>query len=236
MGKKKEKEQQSTQVAVIMPDIFKDVDFTTLNASITALATHNGALSDKDKEFAVQTIATWEDSVISRLNLKATEASNLLQALDTSVSSVWYLSEDEFEALVVASGTESFYETYLDAIEELEALKAAKPEQPVVDLDTTLEEQLVAKRDYELAYQKSTIQINRAERNVQSTMKSLKVAMNQNDSIKELVVRVRKYQRNVNKFKNECTEKSQLAKISVTISSQEIRDALKDLLNFSIAI
>lgn len=237
MSKKEKVTNQTTQVTVVMPDVFQNVDFNTLNNSITALATYNGTLSDKDKEFAVETISTWERSVVTKLNVKKEEAQGLLYSLDASNPSISScFPEEDFEALIAATKTDALYQIYLDKIEQLKYLKSTSPETPMVDLTTTLEQQLIDRRDYQFECQKNCIAINKAEREAANAMKALKVEMNKNDDIKELITRVKKYQRNVSKFKNECAEKSQLAKISVTISSMEIRQALKELLNFSVTI
>ena len=65
---------------------------------------------------------------------------------------------------------------------------------------------------------------------------ALKKEINKHDIVKDFIKKAGRYQKNINKFKKECREKGQLAKISISVSNTEVRDALKELLAFSVNV
>lgn len=227
---------QTTEMAIIMPDIFNGLDFSKLNKTITALATHNGDLTVQEKEFAVKTIEEWETGIIGELGNKEAEAYTILDVLSTSPRYSGYYDEDFLERMVEATGLQASYQKFLDAKAAYEYLTKNAPQYPVEDLSLTLEESLKQKNDFKLEQAKHKIQASKLERNASVAFSQLKEELNAQDSVKELIKRITKFKRNVSKLKRECTEKSQLAKINVTINSSEIREALAELMNFSISI
>lgn len=230
------KDKQTTQVATIMPNIFGDIDFSTLNKTIIALGNSSKQLGEKEKEFAIEAINTWEYSIIERLRDKEQEANIYIEFLDINSRcfAPFELSKENIELLIEAVGLQDLYQEYLDKMREYESLSC--PEEPVIDLSTTLMEQMKARTDYELqrkVWDTTKTKLNREAYNI---MRKIKVEMNNKPEVQELLARLKKYKRNVSKFRNECVEKSQLAKINVTISSDEVRESLKELLNFSVTI
>lgn len=231
--------EETTQVATLMPDIFKDIDFTALNSTITALGNSNKELSDKEKEFAVEAIATWEESVINRIQDKKREAQCYLNTLNIDSSTLCHydMKEEEFRALIDATGLQSLYEDYLYKIDTLEMHKVEAPEYPVIDeLNMTLKEQLTLKKDYELANAIYNKEHEKLRRDAYNAMRKIKVELNKDERIQEMVKRLKKYEKNTSTFINQCKEKSQLAKISISITSENVRNSLKKLMNFSISI
>lgn len=227
----------NTQVATIMPDIFGDIDFSALNSVISKLGTSSVTLKDSEKEFAVNAINTWEQTVIEKLREKENDAITWLNFLDMN-SSYCYTSIEEAEVLDLAdaTGTRHLYEEYLAKVEEIKVLNANRPEAPINNVNDTLIEQITAKRDYEFNCQVYNISLNKLNREASNLFKKFKKELNEKEEIKELIVRLKKYKRNASKFRRECTEKSQLAKINVSIESESVKDSLRDLLNFSVTI
>lgn len=228
-----------TQVATLMPDIFKDIDFSALNNTITALGNSSKELSDKEKEFAVEAIGTWETSVINRINDKKKEANDFLLSLNVNASTLcpYGMPSNEFEALIEATGLQALYEDYLNKVDIVDLHTTTCPMYPEIDeLNTTLKEQLTLRKDYELAHQIYTKEHDKLKRDAYNAMVKLKVELNKDERVQELVKRLKKYEKNVSTFVNQCKEKSQLAKISVSIASEDVRESLKELMNFSISI
>lgn len=228
--------EQTTQIATIMPNIFGDIDFSTLNKTITALGNGSGDLSDKEKELAVEAVNTWQESVINRLKDKEDEANCYIDFLNVNYNrfAPWQMDQYSVEMLIEAAGLQDMYQEYLDKMDEYTNLP--QPERPVIDTSTTLMEQMKARTDYDLEYQVWLTKRQKIEREAYNIMRKLKIELNKLPEIQELLLRMKKYKRNVSKFKNQCIEKSQLAKINVSISSEEVRNSLRDLLNFSINI
>lgn len=228
--------EQTTQVATIMPNIFGDIDFTTLNKTITALGNSSNQLSEKEKGYAIEAISTWESSVIHRLADKEQEANTYIDFLNVNSNcfSPYNMPKEDIELLIEAVGLQDLYQEYVAKMEEWNSLPT--PEEPVIDLTMTLMEQMEIRTDYELQRKVWETTRTKLSREAYNLMRKLKIELNNKPEIQELLVRMKKYKRNVSKFKNECVEKSQLAKINVTISSEEVKDSLRDLLNFSVTI
>lgn len=230
---------EETQVATLMPDVFKDIDFSALNKTITALGSSSKQLDEKEKKVAIEAINTWEESVIERIKEKRYEANQFLNTLsiDSNTMCSYGTQDEEFEQLVYAVGLQALYEDYLHKVDAIEMHKTGRPEYPEIDeLNMPLKEQLIVKKDYELAltiYNKEQDKLKRAAYNA---MHKLKVELNTNEKVQELIRRLKKYEKNTSTFINQCKEKSQLAKISVSITSEDVRDTLKELLNFSVSI
>lgn len=230
---------EETQVAILMPDVFKDIDFSALNKTITALGSSSKQLDEKEKKVAIEAINTWEGSVIERIQEKKYEASQFLNTLNTESNTMcsYGTQDEEFEHLVNAVGLQALYEDYLNRVDAIEMHKTEAPEYPEIDeLNMTLKDQLIIKKDYELASVIYNKEHDKLKRDAYNAMHKLKVELNKDERVQELVKRLRKYEKNTSTFINQCKEKSQLAKISVSITSESVRDSLKELLNFSISI
>lgn len=229
----------NTQVATLMPDIFADIDFSALNSTITNLGANNKELSKEEKKFAVEAIDSWEEIVIKRLNERAYEARMYIASLDINSGTLCHynMSQADFENLVDAVGLRHLYEDYLNKIDIMDAHKLEAPEPPIIDeLNMTLKDQLTLRRDYELAYQIHSKERDKLQKEAYNAMRKLKIELNKDERVQELIKRMSNYERKVNTFVNQCKEKSQLAKISVSIDSEKVRDSLKELMNFSINI
>lgn len=231
--------EETTQVATLMPDVFKDIDFSSLNKTITALGSSSKQLDEKEKKTAVEAIKAWEESVIERIKEKKYEATQFLNTLNIESNTMcsYGTQDEEFETLVNAVGLQALYEDYLHKVDAIEMHKTETPEYPEIDeLNTTLKDQLTARKDYELALTIYNKEHDKLKRDAYNAMRKLKVELNTDERVQELVKRLKKYEKNTSTFINQCKEKSQLAKISVSITSESVRNSLKELLNFSISI
>ena len=147
-----------------------------------------------------------------------------------------YLEEENIEDLVAAIGLQDVLQVFKDKMNEIRIFNTTMPQEPIIDLGTTLQEQLTKKSEYELQREIFNTTKLKLEREACNALKKFKEELNKKPEIKEFIARLNKYKRNVSKFRNECSEKSQLAKINVSISSTEVKESLKDLLQFSITI
>lgn len=227
---------QTNAVAVIMPNLFQDINFTGLDTAIQALGNSSNQLSDNEKQNAVGIIDNWEKNVINRLELKQQDADRFLSTLNVQDNAI-YIETDELEAIVnaVGSGAIIAYDTMRAKKYDLDDVIADKPEKFIPDLDTTTEEKLTQDCAFELETQKYTIRVAKARNEAVRAIKNLKIELNKDPNITELASRLAKFKRNIRKFTLDCKEKSELAKINVTISSDDVRTALKELLDFSVS-
>jgi hypothetical protein len=237
-------ESKESALAKALPGIFKNIDFEGLNGAIEVLGNKSGELTAEEKTAAGTILGEWNKNVIDRLEMHKDEMSLIVtffnggsgtyRRYDGSYAIANELfSDDQIEQMAEAAGTVPEFEAWMLAKEEHKNAHNTKPYAPLVDEEMTRMETLKAEGDYNLEYQRwdiRRIKAMRAEENARSTFLR---ATREHDQIRELIKQAEKQRRNTGKMINECNTKTSLAKLNIAISSQGIRDALKDLLNFT---
>lgn len=240
MSNKNEVAKSTISELVVFNDMFGDVDFSTLNASIKTLAENNSDLSDEEKVDAKSIIREWEDNVIKRLGDRAKDVDMFLN-FTKGKESYYYddrnledeLGIDGLALLASKTGTTEELEKYVQAKEDLETVKFSKPDEPIDDVTLSFEQRELQNSEFSLEETKYKIAKQKAIRKVAVTKRDWLKAMMSNEEMRKMVKEVTSYKRKLTRFKSECKAKSQNARLSISISSKEIRDALKDLLNFA---
>ena len=234
----------STQnTELIIPEFFGVVNFDQLNHVIEKLGQSRQNLSQEDKKFALDAIQTWEESVIKKLEYKSKEAENLLKCFEINTnynmitSNGKEMSENEtFLQIIEAIDAKAEFDEYMTAVRVAYTHKNSRPIQDTDDLNTTIEKSIENAAAYQAAYSKHDVidASNTAKVRKAAAVLSQKFATD--ERVQELVTRLRRFKSNVDKFSIECTEKSQLAKLNVTINDDNVRDAIQELLDFTINI
>lgn len=227
----------------VFNDLFGDVDFSTLNGSVEALANASSELGDEEKKAATNILHEWEYNVLERLEDRKTDVENFLNFLNgKEFYSYRYDSfEDEIgiDALAEMSQktkTTKEFKAYVNAREAYESFKLNAPEEPIDDVTLSYEQKELERREYELLRTKFEIGKKKASRKITLTRRVWLKALVSKEEIKELMRSLTSYKRKLNKFKGDCKAKSQNARLNVAISSKEAREAIKDLLDFAIEI
>jgi hypothetical protein len=96
-----------------------------------------------------------------------------------------------------------------------------------------MHEKIVAEHDYELACAEVEIQHRALFAEQAACLKKLRTELNKKPEIKELKQRLSAYSRNARKMLVECDEKAQLAKLNISINDGGVKDALRELIDFS---
>jgi hypothetical protein len=218
-----------------LSNFFSDIDFASLSGAIQKMADNNTQLTEKEKEMSLGIIDQWERDVIDAIDEKRTESNKYVNTLSISCNDI-YIPDEEFEMIVAATHTEDLYKKYLDLKEKAVDVANEQPESYQEDLSDTVEDVIRKRQDNELAYQRHNIKLRKANNERDNALLNLKKEMNGNDLVKDFIKKAGRYDRNITKFKKQCREKSQLAKISVSISNDEVQKALKDMLSFSVKI
>jgi len=232
------------KAAMALPELFSDFNFEDLNKSIEVLANTNRDLSEDEKQSAVVIVEDWEQNVIQRLNDHKENLSAFVEYLDLDnlyESNRYYhrneyeLDEDQRKELAAQTGTVAELQVFIDAQDELRIFKNTRPdpEDLADDLESSLEDRITARKDAEKDMAIWETKVQRLERKERKAMLAWKRALRENPDIQKLLAYVRKYKRNMSKFTNECTSKSQLARLNISISSEETRTALRELLEFA---
>jgi hypothetical protein len=223
-------------------DVFGDIDFSKLNSVIEALAGKGEKLSMEEKKSALEIIDSWEEDIINSLRIREQEMKQFLNYFDIDKYNQWYhdsskrvLSFEQEATLAEKTETKEYFEKLCTAKAALDLLKKEAPEElEPTSLDQTVEDRLQKEADFKLQKAKYQINLDQAKRKCRNAEKVWLSAMNQNSYIKDILFKAKSYQRNLQKFTQECSNKSNLAKLNITINSAEVRDSLKELLNFKI--
>ena len=228
---------------VIFNDLFGDIDFSTLNGSIESLAKASGTLGEDEKRAATDILHQWEENVLERLEDRKSDIENFLNFLAGREHYGYryeYLEDemgmDAFADLSKKTKTMKEFKSYLEAKEAFETFLLNAPEEPVDDVTVSYEDKELERREYELLRTKYEIGKKKASRKIILTRRTWIKALVANEEVRKLMGNLASYKRKLNKFKGDCKAKSQNARLNVAISSQEVREAIKELLDFAIEI
>lgn len=235
----------------ILPSLFPNVNFGDLDAAISSLANHNGDLTKEEKDCGVQLMDQWKTMVIQTIHTKNNFISNMLAWFDPSRSHYGYYDpngrydylnrngafemtlEDEAR-LADQTTTVELYQSYRTAVDQYMDLKDAKPEEPFFDPEVAYT--AVDKLEISNAFKINETKWNNA---MQKSMKVLRTrraqwitAVRQDDNVKNMISQMVKFQRTVQSLQRDCEGKAQLAKMNIMIGNAEIRNSLREVLNF----
>ena len=212
-------------------ELFKDIDFSGLNAVIDNIATYSHELQETEKELANDIIDEWQKSVIARLQERGNEMRRFLQFFEINECSDPLFIEIG-EELAVKTGTESLFKNVMDAIKTYKATQSSKPEKPITDLETTLDTELTSTSSYKLETKKHEINLEKDRQLLRKAERKWKNELTEHDEVKALIQKATQYQRKLTTFRFDCEDKGQLAKLNVSISNQDVRNSLKELIEF----
>jgi hypothetical protein len=238
--------EQTTSVAVIFPSIFKDIDFSTLNATIDVLGKHGVDLDKEEKSAASKIVDEWNHNVITRLHNRVNEMNNVVNffnvkrlAQNYRYNGYYYnsLGEAELTALAASTGTTDLYEQVLKVTNEVERFRDEGPVVPNLDdKSLTALTRMKLKNDYEYAKAKFDIDFVKLDRKLNAAWKAFLTELNTKDQVKQILAKATKYLRNVNTLTSECEAKATLAKLNIQINSEAVRDSLRELMDFTKSI
>lgn len=226
-------ETMELSLAVGLPKLLADIDFNGLNAAIESIANNNGSLTDKEKELAVNIVGEWERTVIERVRNREYDVNSMLNSFDPSNNHISF-DEEESEQLALATGTMASYKTYQDIVEQVRELRDDMPEKEPKELGTTVQQQIDDENQFTADMAKYQIEMSRLQRREFLALKAWKKELANDQKVKDMIANARKFKKNISKLNNQCSDKARLAKLNISISSQDVRDSLRSLINFSI--
>lgn len=224
------------QVAVKNDLLMFNVDFQGLSAAITRLAEHNGELSDFEKSSALSIIDDWERGIISELRNKDKEYNAFVRCF--SNQETYYfdsISEDLLEKIALTTETKELYDKYRDLVEYRTEFLITKPKRPQQSMSMTFEDYHKSLAQYQLEEANWGFASRKINDDINNTQRKWVETVSKHDYMKEALRVARSFKRNANKYIKLAEEKSRLAKLNVTISNSDIRESLKELLDFTIA-
>lgn len=216
--------------------VFDPINFDNLNKAITKLASSNATLTPDEKKFAIDLIDDWDHSVIQAIDDKINEGQQLLYTFNPN--HVHFELDDELcESLTKQLGTKftKLYKDYLKTKNELFELQNTAPKQDRTrDINETAGAYIDRSAKEEAEYAKYQLKIAKARKAVEWAQYDFKKALSETPEIQEIIRRIKSFQKKSKSFKTACNDKSRLAKINVTISDENVREALKEIIDFKI--
>lgn len=221
----------ATVISGKLPAVITPADFSALDQVITKLGEHAGNLAEKEKEFAVQAIGEWEDLVVKRVNANNTRARAYLGTIKGTE-----IHEDILLELAGSAGLAGDVAEYNKLSDEIAEHRLNKPQYGGMDPEATMESNMRGEYDY----QRDDAIWNRKYRQlvaIQSNMQeSIRRKLVKADGVSELKDKLSAYVRGTDSSLASCREKAQLAKVSVSISNEDARVVLKDLIGFAATV
>lgn len=218
--------------------LFSDINFASLNSSIEDLALSSKELAPDEKEAARGTIDKWENLVIERLEEHDSEMHEVIDFFDpTRVGKTSSLVSEEMEEdIAEKTDTRDLYKKYQKARDQYHNHLKEKPIDIDPDADLSHEEYLLAQKDMAKEKYSHELKCKRLERQMILDERAWKLALSRHEAVRVIVGKSRRYNRGLKHYIADCKAKSQSAKLSVSISSEQARKALKDLLAFSVEL
>lgn len=235
----------STQTPSGINGFFGNIDFNKLSASIQALADRKTNLSCIEKKSASEIIDEWNRNVLDKIRAEEGNIEMFLNAIMpsqgqnfTGVSSLIQSQAfiPELEFLIDKANVRDKYEELEDIMYEYDAAKAAAANRQAVvhDTATTVESEIIQRKDIELENIRKTAAITKIGNKIAKLNSEITAAIG---SDKEIVKSLRLLKRKCAEMKKaelKCSDVAQLAKINVTIDDADIRDTLREIINFSL--
>jgi len=213
--------------------MFVDMDFDTLNGAIEQLGTFSGKLTDKEKELAVNILTDWEKNVIDKVSVKKRELKDVISFVKGG-----YLYDTEFTfkistKLAEVSNTEDLFNIYIENKQKLIEFEQEIPVKPLHNPSLTEFENDEIYRDYVFELTKSNATIKLFKYNMTLSHRQWFNKMKKSQEVITITGEMDAYLVKLTKYNTECKDKSQLAKVNISIANEDVRNSIKEIINFS---
>src|SRR5690606_2276366 len=137
--------------------------------------------------------------------------------------------EDFGLELAQKTKTEKDYRQLMTLLDELQDAYDMRPEEPKkkLDVSSTQAEILDDEHQYRLDYAKYELDVAKKKREIFLAERNWKKLLKQNKEVRELLKKARQFSGDLGKFKNMCHDKAQIAKLNITVSDANVREALR---------
>ena len=210
-------------------------EFEKINGAIERLASVEN-LTAEDKKQAMIAIEEWEKLTIKRIESKKEELQTVMNLINYTQVEAWQFEsrKEKIEKLAIIVGVEETFKKIEAAINRLIEKKEDQPEKYTFDDELSRNENLLKQQESEKEILVFEIEKRKLEKEYLNLTKELMKAIKKDKSIKESVLAAESFIRDASKLSRICRDKSALAKINVLVSNKELKESLKEMMNFSI--
>lgn len=210
------------------------INFEELNDSINKLSDRTTELTNEDKALAVQVIETWNRDVINTIDRKINEVNRFCISFNLTTQDI-QMSDDEIGAIAQHLHFDREYDAYMEAWRKYLSLRKECQyiKDKYADIERTPQnKELLGK--FSAEKYKNTMEISKSRKECDRITTDLFVKMAKTDEVKNFLKKGRQFLSQASDIKKEAVNKAQRAKINVTIDNKNVKDALFELLAFSI--
>lgn len=216
----------------IVGQILLPADLSALDAMVKAFGDRSAKLTADEKATAIQIVDDWDKSVTQRISTNASMANEILAFLDGQ-SMGGDCVDRCIELFHDAFGDTPEYDAYKSA---LEACADIRREQPVADAacgDMTLDMADRIRSDNYNAELKWRRQVSAADAACAKAVKAYVKSVLAMPETKDAMSRLRSYARKATRLAADCSDKAAKAKINISISDEDTRALLHELMDFA---
>lgn len=222
----------------LVSSMFKSIDFNALNQAIDRLGNHSGNLTPEEKEAGVQIVERWNRDVSSALFQRQQDIYRTISFFEQNYGDRFpgdYLNmlEEIGPELAQRTGTVAEYEAYMLAIREYKIHQRQRPEQPEIDEDLPRVAKLKVQQAYELERTKWEVKSKKLTRNLREAERTWKKRLQDNPDVEALIRALNKQVKVLNRASMEASEKAQLAKLNILIGDADVRQSLREMIDFT---
>lgn len=209
-------------------------DFEKVNGAIEKLAMVEN-LSTDDKKQAVLAIEEWEKITTKRIDSKKEELQTVVNLINSTQVEAWQFEskKEKLGKLAIIAGAEATFKKIEDAVNKIIEKKEDQPEKYVFDDEFSRNENLLKQQESEKEIVVFEIEMRKLEKEYLRLTKELMKIIKKNASIKESTLAAEKFILDASKLSRICRDKSALAKINVLVSNKELKESLREMMNFS---
>lgn len=222
----------------VVSNLFRDIDFSGLNSIIDNIGGASNELTIEEKESAVKIVGEWEKNVLYRLRDYEHNLHSLVALLNNNNYANWenqsILSATQINTIVANTQLEELYTPYVQALAELEEYQEDnEPEKPYVDNTLSPLEVIQIESAYKVELANYKIEVAKLNRKTVLAFNTFIRAFRKHEIVKSMVESTNEQIKTIGGFIVDCSDKTQLAKLNITISSATVREALRGLIDFS---
>ena len=191
-------------------------------------------VADDDKNTISKFVDDWYLLTIKKINHKIAYAKGIINTFSSTKTAKHKLcdasvNQDEFEEYVESCGLAEVYNRIVNTYEEICDMQANAPAQPIITLQTTVEDKIKAEHDFKLKYAKYNVEKNRKRNICYAAIQELKSKITELDRSKELVKNAKKQVKQLNEARDKCDDLRDTLKLHSLIESEELIEQLKAL-------
>lgn len=214
---------------------FFNVDLSSLADTIDKLSGASTVLTIEEKQAATNAVRQWERVIKEQIDEKRKDANRIIQSLREN-SKAFNLSDGEFEAICTQIGIKDQYDKYVELTLEIQDKLAMKNSvnQKYIGINLTKKEnaELRYERDYEI--QTILMEVGKLQSQQSHLKQKLVQQIANNSDVKNTIKEADDFLDRVNEIYNDATLKAQKVRLNISINDPNVREALHELLAFSI--